>query len=83
MLWCATFLFTATQLLENRPFQMVLEEDGSMLDKEVLEAVIQQQEQIVAIMFLQDGEAWSQGNTEWRVLVTGRIYTLQVPPINV
>jgi len=43
---------------------MVLEEDGSMLDKEVLEAVIQQQEQIVAIMFLQDGEAWSQGNTE-------------------
>ena len=59
-------------MLENKIFTMVLEDDGCILDMEVLDAVFQQQENIGPIMFLKDGEIWSPGNTEWCMFVTGR-----------
>ena len=52
---------TATRLLFCDEFRMVLEDDGSQLDIDVIEAVFAAQEKIGPIMFLNDGEEWSPG----------------------
>ena len=47
--------------LENSNFRMVLEDDGSILDMDVLDDVFTHNEKIGPIMFLQNGEEWSRG----------------------
>lgn len=55
------FCCIATQLLSYQQFRMVLEDNGSQLDIDVIEALFAAQEKIGTIMFLRDGEEWSPG----------------------
>ena len=42
---------------------MVLEDDGSILDEDVLDAVFTHNENIGPIMFLKNGEEWNRGTS--------------------
>lgn len=44
-------------------FRCVLEEDGTEIVPDVLEAIIDGNEKIGIVMLLNDGEEWSQGET--------------------
>jgi len=44
-------------------FHCVLDEDGSEIVLEILEAIIASKEQVGVIMILKDDEEWTPGNT--------------------
>lgn len=56
-----TFVITEVLGLQG-DFQCVLEEDGSEIVPEFLEAIFTDSEKVGVIMVLQEGEEWSAGN---------------------
>jgi len=56
------YLIAVKQLLNLQgDFKCVLEEDGSEIIDEVLEAVIDAKEKVGVIMIIVDGQQWSKG----------------------
>lgn len=59
------FIIVKQLLSLQGSYRCVLEEDGSEIVSDVLEAIIESNEKVGLVMVLNDGEEWSPGEKLW------------------